>query len=270
MTGEARIDGPFPHIQFGWVDSPLVVGTTTRELDFGRRTRTPTHRVEAARESLRAWARGRFDGIVGSSQVHGTRLFRADLPEGSRWRGPDSGEPFTLRVIDFDGFHANTPGILLTVGIADCVPALVYAPSEEVIALLHAGWRGVAGGILKLALQSLEKTYGVESGDCRVWWGPAIGPCCYPVGEEVTQAILRTEAADERGRWLLEGGAGESLVDLRAALTCQAEVLGVPPSSITASRLCTACRDDLFHSYRRDGDAGGRMLTFAGMPHSRG
>ncbi|HUP01253.1 MAG TPA: polyphenol oxidase family protein [Gemmatimonadota bacterium] len=255
-----------PRLALEWPDSDLVAGTTTRRLNFGRHTGDAAHLVSAAHHALREWVAGRFDGVVGGEQVHGTRLFRADgiaVPESH----PRSG-PFFLKVAGTDGFLTATPGVLLTVGVADCVPAFLYAREPGAVALLHAGWRGVAASILSTALDALESAYGVRPSDCLAYWGPAIGGCCYPVGEEVVEAIHATSAGSRTERWLT-GEAGRWRVDLRGALTAQAESCGVPVGATTASTLCTSCQEDVFHSYRRARGAGGRMLAYAGRPARR-
>ena len=239
----------------------LVAAVTTSELDFGRRTESRVREVTEAHRALLDWAAPGFDLVVGGSQVHGARLFRADevrVPETDR-RGPA-----TLRVAGYDGFLASRPGILLTVGIADCVPAFLAAPGRGVVALLHAGWRGVAGEIVPSAIATLERELGVPADEILAWWGPAIGPCCYPVGGEVVAALAATSAGVRRDAWLESGGDG-ARVDLRAALTLQAEAAGVPRHAISSSPLCTAC-DKRLHSYRREGGGGGRMLAVAGYP----
>jgi YfiH family protein len=167
-------------------------------------------------------------------------------------------------VAGYDGFFASRPGILLTVGIADCVPAFLSAPGRGVVALLHAGWRGVAGEIVPSAIAALERELGVPAGEIRAWWGPAIGPCCYPVGGEVVAALEATSAGDRRDAWL-EADGGGARVDLRAALTVQAQAAGLPEDAIASSTLCTSC-DTRLHSYRREGGGGGRMLAVAGYP----
>lgn len=260
---EEVVGGRLPHLALRWPTGPLVAGVTTRALNFGRHTAAPAHAVAAAHAALRAWSADRFAGLVGGVQVHGARLFRADgvaVPEPDGRSGP-----FTLRVAATDGFVAATPGLLLTIGVADCVPAFLYAPEAGAVALVHAGWRGVAAEIVPGALAALSESYGVEPGDCAAYWGPAIGPECYPVGEEVVEAIRATSAGPHTDGWVI-AGAGGPRVDLRAALTRQARAAGIDPESITASVRCTACDPGLFHSYRRERGGGGRMVAFAGVP----
>jgi hypothetical protein len=234
---------------------------TGRELDFGRHTATPAHEVAAAYGALQEWTAGRFELVIGGSQIHGSRLFHVDdvrVPEPEGRSGPA-----LVRVAGYDGFLASRPGVLLTVGVADCVPAFLAAPERTVVALLHAGWRGVAAGIVPRAIEAMEREYGVAPGAIRAWWGPAIGPCCYPVGPEVVDALAVTAAGARREAWLTADGEGITRVDLRAALTLQAVASGVPPVSIASSPLCTSC-DRRLHSYRRERGGGGRMLALAG------
>lgn len=241
----------------------LVAAVTGRELDFGRHTATPARECAAAYASLLDWAAGRFELVIGGSQVHGARLFQADAvrvpePEGRRL-------PATVRVAGYDGFLTCRAGVLLTAGVADCVPAFLSAPARGAVALLHAGWRGVAAGIVPRAIDAMEREYGVAPDGIRAWWGPAIGPCCYPVGREVVDALAATAAGARPEAWLSADADGGVRVDLRAALTVQAAACGVPPASIASSPLCTAC-DERLHSYRREHGGGGRMLALAGYP----
>ena len=126
-----------------------MAGITLRSAgEGGRGGRDP------ALEALRSWAAERFEGLVGGLQVHGARLYHTGglVVPGSG--GP--GGPFLLRVAGYDGFLADRPGLLLTVGVADCVPALLYAPRAGVLALLHAGWRGAAAGIVPASVNTDE------------------------------------------------------------------------------------------------------------------
>jgi YfiH family protein len=276
-SGEAAVatDG-LPRLEHRGPGTPAnggaVAAVTTRPLNFGRDTESPAREVWAAHRALRRWAWPRFPLLVGATQVHGVRLFRAD---GLAVREEAPTGPAALRLSGYDGFLTATPGVLLTVGVADCVPAFLAAPAAGALALLHAGWRGVAGGILERAVAEMAAAYGSGADELVVWWGPAIGPCCYPVGEEVVEAIRATSAGPSTGEWVERrdesGAAGHPRsgsrwrVDLRAALTRQAVAAGVPAAAVSASRRCTSC-DPALHSYRGAGGGGGRMLAIAGRP----
>lgn len=259
---EVRVGGELPRIEVRVPGSRLAAGIGLRPLDFGRSTETPTREVESAHRTLRDWAAGRFHTLVGGAQVHGARLFRVD---GLAVPGdPDPPRPRSLRVEGYDGFLATEPGVLLTVGVADCVPALLHDPGSGALALVHAGWRGVAAGIVPRAIAALAEA-GAGPETLVAWWGPAIGPCCYPVGEEVVEAIRSTAAGADEGAWVARD-AGGPRVDLRAALSLQARAAGVRPEAIVSSPLCTVDEPDLLHSYRRESGGGGRMLAWAGVP----
>lgn len=258
---ERFLENGLPRVESAFAPG-LAAAVTASALDFGRHTDSRVREVSDAWRTLLEWATPGFDLVVGGSQVHGVRLFDADgvrVPEIGGRRAPA-----TVRVAGYDGFLSSRPGVLLTVGIADCVPAFLAAPVRGAVALLHAGWRGVAGQIVPLAIAALERELGVPPAELRAWWGPAIGACCYPVGPEVVEAVAATAAGDRREAWLEEDG-GVTRVDLRAALTLQAEAAGLRPDAVSSSPLCTAC-DRRLHSYRRARGGGGRMLAIAGYP----
>jgi len=264
--GERAVAGGRPpRVEWAWGGDHAIVAVTTSARDFGRRTESPVRAVDDAWGELRAWADGRFAGIVGARQTHGSRIFVAD---GLEVPGTRAGTgPWRIRLAGYDGFATARPGILLTVGVADCVPAVLRGPDS--IALLHAGWRGVAAEIVPRGIALLAERYGHEPGELRAWWGPSIGPCHYPVGPEVVEAIAATAAGRRRPAWSSRGDDGRWRVDLRAALTCQAEDAGVAVASIAASAACTAC-DPRYHSYRRASGRGGRMIAVAGIPDPPG
>ncbi len=257
MESRGSGDGFF-HLDLAWPGQALRAGITLRAAsvasDGGR---------DSALEALRSWAAGRFDGLVGGSQVHGSRIYETDgvrVPESTPREGP-----FLLRLTGYDGFLARRPGTLLTVSVADCVPALLYAPGADTVALVHAGWRGIAAGIVPAALARMRE-FGIRPDSVLAWWGPAVGPCCYPVGEEVVEAIRSSDAGPVTDGWVRRSPEGPR-VDLREALSRQAEAQGVPRSSITVSPYCTSCAAELFFSHRRE-PTGDRMHAFAGIPRA--
>lgn len=153
-----------------------------------------------------------------------------------------------------------TARVATRVGVvtADCVPILMVAPKRRVAAAVHAGWRGAAAGIVDTALAHL-RTFGVEPDEVEASLGPAIGWCCYEVGNEVHAAFVdrtgpTTEAAWARRneRWTL---------DLRAAVRALLARAGVARTTIIGP--CTRCSLD-YCSYRRDGAGAGRQVSFIG------
>ena len=172
-------------------------------------------------------------------QVHGTELLDwSDAPDGGGFAAPGVELP---RV---DGHVTSRAGIGLLVLVADCLP--VALAGGGAVAMVHCGWRGLAGGILERALQRFD-----ESPAAAI--GPGIGPCCYEVGEEVLEAFAG-----------LEGVADGRMLDLRAVARRKLEAGGV--RQIESVEECTSCREDLFFSHRRDGGITGRQAGLAWIP----
>jgi copper oxidase (laccase) domain-containing protein len=116
-----------------------------------------------------------------------------------------------------------------------------------------------------VAVAALSAEYCARPNECVAYWGPSIGPCCYPVGEEVVESIRATGAGPDTEGWLT-GGRNDRRVDLRGALTRQAVSAGLLRASVVSSPACTCCDRERFDSYRRDGANSGRMVFFAGFP----
>jgi len=149
-----------------------------------------------------------------------------------------------------DALLENTPGAVVAVKTADCIPLLLVDPGHRAVAAVHAGWRGTVAGISQCAVEAMRAQFGSLPGDLHAAIGPGIGQCCYEVGPEV---------AAEFGR------QGRAHVDLAEANRRQLIDAGVTPERIYASNLCTMCRAEEFHSFRRDKEAAGRLFSFAGI-----
>jgi YfiH family protein len=145
---------------------------------------------------------------------------------------------------------------------ADCTPVLIADPVSGRVAACHAGWRGVAGGILLEAIQQLEAA-GCRRQDLLVALGPAVSGANYQVERSVAEQVAASlpAQADEAAAWhALEAcwalssdpEPGRCRLDIRAATRRQLELAGVPAAQITACPLCTVTEELLFHSWRRD------------------
>lgn len=165
-------------------------------------------------------------------QVHGARLLAA--------RPGPCGEGDALVVTD--------PGVAALVATADCLPVLIAAPGEA--RAVHAGWRGLVAGVLGAALAGMEGT-----ARATAWIGPAIGPCCYEVGDEVATAVVAASTPAVLRRTC----AGRAHLDLAAAAAEQLARAGV--SRIVHFDLCTRCHGERLWSHRRDREAAGRNLA---------
>ena len=134
-----------------------------------------------------------------------------------------------------DGHVTGRDDLALLVIVADCLP--VALSDGERVAMVHCGWRGLAGGVLANAIAHLDTAPAAAV-------GPGIGPCCYEVGDEVREQF---DARFANGRML----------DLRAIADASLRAAGIEP--IEHVDLCTSCREDLFFSHRRDGGVTGRQ-----------
>ncbi len=191
-----------------------------------------------------------------------------------------------------DALITSTPGLLLGVQTADCVPILLADTKRQVVAAIHAGWRGTLARIAVKTLGRMRMEFGTRTSDVVAALGPAIGGGCYEVGPEVAQAFATQfpPAADwfdghfeqlahgEEPLWLpwltmMPPGhvppPPRVQLDLRAANRWQLIDAGVPEKQIGVSDLCTACRTDLLFSYRREGATTGRMMAVIGIRGTR-
>jgi YfiH family protein len=185
-------------------------------LNVGLWTDDAAERIRENRERLRAH--------TGAAQIaHGRQVHGVDLRE---WAGPPAGDP-----PEVDGHVTREPRLGLLVLVADCLP--VALATRDQVAMLHCGWRGLAGGIIGRALERFDEPPAAAI-------GPGIGKCCYAVGEEVAAAF---------------GRAGESHLDLRAIAREQLAGAG----EIQEVDLCTSCHPELFFSHRRDHGVTGRQ-----------
>lgn len=154
-----------------------------------------------------------------------------------------------------DASVSGLPQYICTVRTADCLPVLMCSIDGRVFAAAHAGWRGLAAGIIENTISRLD----VDPSDLLVWLGPAISQAAFEVGEEVKEAFLAADPGagvcferNDRGRWQ---------ADLYALARRRLEHAGV--SKIHGGGFCTYSDSDRFYSYRRNADCG-RLLSFVG------
>ncbi|MDX6635128.1 MAG: purine-nucleoside/S-methyl-5-thioadenosine phosphorylase / adenosine deaminase [Solirubrobacterales bacterium] len=175
--------------------------------------------------------------VVFARQVHGTRLIEHSKPPSSPFVRPGMTKGELGRVAEADGQVLREPGIGALVFTADCLPVAVAGPKG--MAMLHAGWRGLAGGILGAGAEAVEATSATI--------GPGIGPCCYEVGEEVLESFSDLDEGVADGRML-------DLPEVARRLLVRAGV-----ERVESAGLCTSCEEELFFSHRRDQGRTGRQ-----------
>jgi polyphenol oxidase len=175
--------------------------------------------------------------VVFARQIHGTRLIEhTGSSRGSSRTAYVQEEPRD-GPSEADGHVVREPGLAPLTFTADCLPVAVAGPGGA--AMLHAGWRGLAGGILAAGAEAVEATSAAI--------GPGIGPCCYEVGDEVLAAFSDLGDGVATGRML-------DLPEVARRLLTRAGV-----ERVESAGLCTSCEEELFFSHRRDAGRTGRQ-----------
>lgn len=153
-----------------------------------------------------------------------------------------------------DALLSRKSGLYLSIRTADCVPILFVDPAKRAIAAIHAGWRGTVAQIGPKVICRMLEEFGTRAVDVEVAIGPAIGVCCYEVGPEVASQLAATfpDRKDLHTR---------THIDLAEANRCQLIQSGVRPDAIAIARMCTFCGKDDFHSFRRDAESAGRLIS---------
>lgn len=199
--------------------------------------------------------------VATAHQVHSNRVAVVTAQDGGRL------------VQATDGLVTETPGLALLLRFADCQPIILYDPIHRALGLVHAGWRGLAQGIARRAVEVMQEAFGTDPADLLAGMGPAIGPCCYTVGDDVASALgyalpdwrkVMTLEADQN-RQGHPSGAGWRL-DLPAANAQQLAAAGVRARRMEQAGLCTACHNDEFFSHRADKGQTGRFAVVACTP----
>ena len=170
------------------------------------------------------------NSVIRVRQVHGTRIVQAE-------------NVGTLdEVTEADGIVVTQAGLPIEIRVADCVPIVLYSPALGIGAVVHAGRKGLKGGIGRGAVAAME-TAGAEARELCAAVGPSAGPCCYEVSEAMAAAWAE-DGRPRRGR----------LLDLWAESERQLVASGIPPGRIEVAGICTIC-DTRFHSFRREGQS---------------
>jgi YfiH family protein len=153
-----------------------------------------------------------------------------------------------------DALLSDTAGLRIGVKTADCLPILLVDERHRAVGAVHAGWRGAVARIAHKTVDAMAERWSSRPEDILAAIGPGIGPCCFEVGPEV--AVQFGEQA-RRTR-----------IDLQDAVRRQLLDAGVDSARIYAAGLCTVCRSGEFHSFRRDREKAGRMISVIGVTSS--
>jgi purine-nucleoside/S-methyl-5'-thioadenosine phosphorylase / adenosine deaminase len=219
--------------------------------------------------NLRATSNGRPWPLVTLRQIHSDVIHCVtDLPQ---------------QALAGDGLITRSPGIVLAVLTADCLPVILVDTKQRSVGVFHAGWRGTLKRIVEKGVGEMRRCCGTQARDIKAAVGPGIHSCCYEIGAEVRQqfesqfeyaAELFREAKESdpiREKYpllfLSARAPGHSelpkkiFLDLVEANRQQLIVAGVLANNISASPLCTACRTDLLFSHRAERGLTGRLMA---------
>lgn len=183
--------------------------------------------------------RARFAAALGATpvflhQVHGTRVVRLPLADEA--------------VPEADASFTTETGVACTIQVADCLPVLMAAPGARGVAAAHAGWRGLAAGVLEASVAALCQASGCAPSELHCWLGPCIGPRQFEVGADVL-AGFNVEPDAPHARFQPQG-KGRWLVDLPGLARDRLGAGGV--QHIAGGHWCTVEDESRFFSYRRD------------------
>ncbi|GAB2557990.1 peptidoglycan editing factor PgeF [Spirosoma aerophilum] len=212
-------------------------------LNLGINTADDTANVDENRRRFFSAIGAEGLSFASSHQVHGTDVLVAS--EAGRSDG-------------FDALITNTPGLLVGVTVADCVPILIYDREHQAVAAIHAGWRGTAGGIVTRTLERMQHQFGTTADQCFAYVGTCIDDCAFEVGPEVAEQFASAfKRMDEQ--------TGKSFIDLKAANAHLLTAFGIPTPQIDISPYSTVAHNDRYFSYRAERGQTGRMLAVIGI-----
>ncbi len=164
--------------------------------------------------------------------------------------------------VDADASFASRPGVVCVVMTADCLPLLFCNRSGTRVAAAHAGWRGLADGVIEATIDALQE----PADQLLAWLGPAIGPDAFEVGAEVRQQFIDDLPATEAAFVELGSNPGHYLADLYQLARLRLARKGV--QAVYGGEYCTHTDQDQFFSFRRDGKTG-RQASMIWLEHSK-
>jgi YfiH family protein len=214
----------------------------------------------------RAWLASRLEPLTLQwlALEHGAKVALIDEPAagaGGRKAMPDA--------VPGDAALIRHSGQAVACTTADCLPIVVYSNDERCAALIHAGWRGLAAGVIGEALSRMARvcpcphTHTHTHTHLAAWIGPGIGQEDYEVGGDVRDALLGA-VPSATACFKPSGRPGRWLADIKGIARAQLSAHGVDAAQIEAHPAST-CSDPRFHSHRRDGASSGRMATLVGI-----
>lgn len=192
--------------------------------------------------------------VLFPKQVHGNRVLVFDQMPA------DMDE---VRRTEADAIISTVPGLMIGVMTADCLPILFYDPHRQVVAAVHAGWRGTLNMIARRTMEILVKDFRCEPGSLLVALGPSISGQSFEIDEPLLNQFR--QAFEYWSRYARPQRQAKWLMDFRMINAHMLALMGLEEKNFWVSGQCTYLEKDLFWSYRRDGEQAGRMFNFIGL-----
>ena len=206
------------------------------------------------REKFLAMLELKAERLCTPEQVHGTHVQLVTESEAGR-----GAHAYADAIPQTDALITNVPNLPLLLCFADCTPLIFYDEEHRAIGVAHAGWKGTAAGIAIKTVAAMQATFGTDPQKLLAGIGPAIGPCCYTVGEEVADEF-RSKWPEQSEKILVQQADGLHL-NLWEANRLQLLSAGLLTENIECADTCTATEHKWFFSYRADGGQTGRMAA---------
>ena len=254
-------NGKISYLQPKQLPANLIAGFSTRNggvsrppynsLNLGLGTDDQVASIEGNRAAFTRAFGISPNQLLTVKQVHGENILLIDE------KNPDLSHFLTVEV---DAIVTNQADIMIGVLTADCFPLLIWHGEKKIIAVIHAGWRGAANGLIAKVIQTIHTNFGCPVAELQAAVGPGIGAHNYEVDRPVRVAFRQgtgfwNEISEETrlGHW-----------HLNIPLSCQLQLeqSGLKPQNIEITEECTCCHPELFFSHRRDNGITGRQLSF--------
>lgn len=243
-------------IQYGQFSHFLEAGikhavSTRSILNLGLHTGDNNENVIKNRKKFCEAIKIPFENLVTAQQVHSDNI--AIVTKRDAGKGAIT---YNTAIKETDALVTKDRDLPLMMFFADCVPVLIADPINQVIAIVHAGWKGTVLKIAQKTVAAMKKHYKTTASSCLVGIGPSIGQCCYEVDDAVIKELKKSIDCWQE---FVKPHGDKYLLDLWAVNFWQLKTAGVLPENIVISNMCTSCNNDLFFSYRKEQGKTGRI-----------
>ena len=232
-------------------------------LNLGTNTEDDPENVKKNLEIAASDLGFRSTDLVTVDQQHGNNVHVVEQSSEEDTDFDDHGGAAPEIIIKADAIVTSAKYVPVGVLIADCLPLLLFDPERNVVAAVHAGWRGVVSKVASRAVRVMQKRFNSRAADVRAVLGPYIGPCCYTVGPEVIDSFAGSYVGDNLKDKNVYGVEDRrSWFDLGRAVRHELLHMGLDWDNIAFEYACTSCDNDRLFSHRKENGTTGRQLGF--------